>query len=1538
MPLTEPTMRISDARMAEGDSGTSIARLTVSLTPAAQQPITVDYASSDGTAKAGEDHDAVSGRLSFASGETVKTIDVRVRGDLAAENNETFYVTLSRAVGARIVSSEGVGIIEDDDGAADLRTVPTFTFSSPQLLDSVAVSNAGPRAQLPGRRVLRSGLATGAFGRFEATSGSSLMRKAASLAVVLFCLPLLAQAPHLVKDINTTYATATKSSSPAQFVAYNGKVFFVATTDDAGAELWSTDGTPAGATRVSDIVPGSGSSDPTSFIVFNGKLFFVAHDVDHGVELWTTDGTAAGTRLFMDLNPGPSSSQPIAKIVYKNRMLFGADDGTNGRELWITDGTTAGTRMLKDIVVGSASSSPVSFTIFHDVVYFLSAGGLWKTDGTDGGTVKVASVTGRNLFVAGSQLFFEGFTGAAGWEPWVSDGSESGTHMIADVFPGSSGSRPNFNDVDFIAFGSRVLFVANDGVNGREIWISDGTAAGTRMVRDLAPGPNGAFAQGGFAILTALGDRAFFILRDDAHGQELWVTDGTDAGTSLFADLAPGTASTNPSGLVVSGGKLYFGGSNLSTLARPLWVSDGTPDGTHIVKAADGSEFSYGLAWPVEGKVYFAGSTSLAGQEPWVTDGTDAGTFMIANLGADRAASSAPNSLTAAGNLLFFYATEGTISPVTHVAESSLWRSDGTEGGTFKLRESGQNPSALQGIGPFVFFGATVNSKGVLMMSDGTVEGTRPADTFVQRFGPSPVSTFFPFGNILYASVLDLGIYDSSLWKTTVAINAPAESLGTRNPFGMIESSGRQVFYAEGPSGVYNYGLWMTDGTRVGTHAIVPDLGDTISQKPSAVVSAAGTLFFVKQLRDDVPKLWKSDGTFEGTTAVKIVPGVPLADIKAAGRRIFFVPGLGLWTSDGTDAGTFELMKVDFSRTTVKDNLKVVGDRVFFVLRDAASVDHLWTSDGSTAGTKDLQKVGPSPELASIDGLVYFSGTDDLHGAELWATDGTSDGTKLIADVNPGPGSSNPGGFTRVGNILYFRATTDATGGELWALPLTDAAIAISDARVVEGDSGTSAARFSVSLTQASQQPVSVEYATSDGTAKAGEDYDAGSGTLSFAPGETAKAIDVRVRGDLLLEGNEMFYVTLRNAVGARLIANDAVGIIENDDGAADLRVVPLFAASGFEFADAVTVFNDGPRAATDVSVRFTVTPDFSPTRCRICEIPQIAAGSSTVVGADHARNGGQSYLSATATARQSDPLISNNSASWMMNKDRTMVMDAVYLNVSGTATITALTDTTAPSVLSSDVSVVSVSNVLKSAANVATFTVRGLKAGTSTITVDRLPNPLVVTVVNPGTTPLWPGALRGGVDFTALGFEKPLTLTLEETMTAPLTGASPTGTVIIMSAGKELARRTLTGAGTYVIPFYLPALGTNAFQIAYSGDSSFQSQTSNGSVFVTKGRATLLGDLRPVPGATGTFSLTVHAVGSPASPPSGTIIVKNGAAEIARLTLMPEGGPSSVAQATLTNLPVGPTLTLSYGGDAFYDGGSQQVRATDSKRRAVHH
>jgi CSLREA domain-containing protein len=145
-------------------------------------------------------------------------------------------------------------------------------------------------------------------------------------------------------------------------------------------------------------------------------------------------------------------------------------------------------------------------------------------------------------------------------------------------------------------------------------------------------------------------------------------------------------------------------------------------------------------------------------------------------------------------------------------------------------------------------------------------------------------------------------------------------------------------------------------------------------------------------------------------------------------------------------------------------------------------------------------------------------------------------------------------------NETFDVALSDPEGGATLGTPAsktvtilgndTPPSVSINNVTVAEGNTGTVDATFAVTLSQASGKTVTVHYATSDGTATAGSDYAATSGTLAFAAGETSKSINVIVKGDTSHEANETFNVTLSSAVNATLGSSEGVGTITDDDAA----------------------------------------------------------------------------------------------------------------------------------------------------------------------------------------------------------------------------------------------------------------------------------------------------------------------------------------------------------------------------------------------------
>ncbi len=137
-----------------------------------------------------------------------------------------------------------------------------------------------------------------------------------------------------------------------------------------------------------------------------------------------------------------------------------------------------------------------------------------------------------NTVVVGSTIFYLGNVSTTGRELWKSDGTAAGTQQVKDIFPGSSESYPRYlTNVNGV-----VYFTANDGSNGSELWKSDGTAAGTVLVKDIWPGIASATPR----LLTNVNGTLFFTSNDGSTGLELWKSDGTEAGTVLVKELRAG--------------------------------------------------------------------------------------------------------------------------------------------------------------------------------------------------------------------------------------------------------------------------------------------------------------------------------------------------------------------------------------------------------------------------------------------------------------------------------------------------------------------------------------------------------------------------------------------------------------------------------------------------------------------------------------------------------------------------------------------------------------------------------------------------------------------------------------------------------------------------------------------------------------------------------------------------------------------------------------------------------------------------------------
>ena len=337
-----------------------------------------------------------------------------------------------------------------------------------------------------------------------------------------------------------------------------------------------------------EINPGSDASwalDNGYSTSMNGWVYFAAEDSAHGNEIWRSNGEV--TQLVKDIRVGTSGSSPDSLYAWNGYVYFSANDGTHGNELWRTDGTTAGTTMVADIN-GSGSSFPYFFSSLGSNLIFraqtaATGSELYKFDGTNVTLLKdIRSGTSgsdvANPTTFNGKVYFSASDGEHGYELWVTDGTTAGTNMLVDIQGGPAGSGPtNFT---IAPAGALLVFSADDGVNGRELWKTDGTVGGTSIVQNIDG--SASFQP---EDLTLFNGELYFSGLDynagEGPGRELYRTAGPSS-IQLVKDLWSGSDSGHPEGLIVLGNKLYFQANN-GTEGRELWRSDGTEGGTELV-------------------------------------------------------------------------------------------------------------------------------------------------------------------------------------------------------------------------------------------------------------------------------------------------------------------------------------------------------------------------------------------------------------------------------------------------------------------------------------------------------------------------------------------------------------------------------------------------------------------------------------------------------------------------------------------------------------------------------------------------------------------------------------------------------------------------------------------------------------------------------------------------------------------------------------------------------------------------------------------
>jgi ELWxxDGT repeat protein len=723
----------------------------------------------------------------------------------------------------------------------------------------------------------------------------------------------------LLKSDGTAAGTVTIKALPGparRLTNVNGRLFFFTPlTRPSGdvVQLWSSDGTEAGTLSLAELQHVDGlfpwMDGP---VVSSGRLFFTATTAAAGNELWSSDGAPGGTQLI-DICPGAcsSSANGYRGLTDVSGTLFlAANDGVSGSALWKTLGTPETTSLVKDAHLQSAEPypHPETLTNIAGQLYFIADDGvagrqLWRSDGRTDGTMRMTTLPLGVRQIMGHANDVPIVYGASGdgIEPWRVASASWGAVPTRDICAGPCSSART--STSCLQVGARVFFIALDGVNGYELWTTDGTNAGTIMLTDTRSPGNGSSTP---KHLTAAGSQLYFAAATGMHGEELWKSEGLDSGAVMVKDIHPGAGSSQPWGMTPVNGTVFF--SAHDGTRQGLWRSNGTAATTTFIKEiavqCHMDSYTGRCEFPstasMNGVFFFAGDVpgDPAGCALWKSDGTSEGTAMVADPHPGRAyPNSCPEELTPVGNTLFFTANDGTAV--------GLWKSDGTLAGTMKVKTVAARGLSAYG-DRLLFSGYDADHGREPWSSDGTEAGTR----MVADIDAGPGSSVDIAGFVVSGGFAHF-FAENAVWRTDgtaaqtslVGGSAPREYCGPllRSCVGgsLVDSNGTLFAHV-------GRWLWSTGGMVAAQ--IEPN-----SAIRGPLVAVGGFVFYTVGYDGSSTELWRTDGTPNGTSPVR-------------------------WYRTGSDRAT-ELLP-DY--TTMNLRLTRVGAQLYFTAPHPTIGGELW--------------------------------------------------------------------------------------------------------------------------------------------------------------------------------------------------------------------------------------------------------------------------------------------------------------------------------------------------------------------------------------------------------------------------------------------------------------------------------------------------------------------------------------------------------------------------------------------------------------------
>jgi ELWxxDGT repeat protein len=816
----------------------------------------------------------------------------------------------------------------------------------------------------------------------------------------------------------------------------------------------------------------------SNMVTIDSTTYFFADTYRYGREIWKTKGDPTTTLMLKDLNEGPVPSV----LMWQNAQLNALNDtifahSAVGRKIYKIAKNGVSINTNEEFLYGESA-------VYNNALYYNGHGGLKKYTNGKAFTVKSALVP-YSFCQCGGTLYISAYSSPYGQELWKTDGTESGTVLVKDILPGTGHGEPYK-----LTCGpnNKLYFWAYSIAGSSKVYLfsSDGTTDGTKSLQYLADYSHMDELERMVSMKTYK-DSLFFGFSNNL----MFRTDGTPAGTKLITSnpsvKVDGTLGVISNKLIVAGYKDYVSG--IMTYDNGVFT---------VLKPYDYIGKPYKLGAVVNNKLVFPINTTDAGDELWVTDGTPSGTYLLKDINPGPKGSSI-EYMYATNGVVYFGADNGT-------AGYELWKTDGTANGTRLVKDIGEgtqsagiynheNPELGGGGGGTAtvfkndFYFRTFSANDARILFKGTIKPLSIKQVENQTMGNGgPIADSLFFYTLGHVDRYGQSYIDSlmkSNGTTTIKVSHPwgdytiSEALAfspnevdytgysgiyrfntTSNTFNRLAAVSRPRFLTSYKNAyyysVYNssseeYDLYKTNLTDFTTERVT-----YLGLRPEYVTVYKDTLFFTgSPLAPYYPDfdhramfLKMAGNSVLQKASPDLVTGGPFVEYKGK----LFMPGYirtycescysdyGLYTYDDKQ-GVRPLYTFTSSNTLPYvhvSNLRVVNNILFFTVGTSSYGSELWQTDGTLGGTHVVKDIYPGSN-SSNPGLfipwnnkLYFVADDGVNGRELWTTDGTTNGTVRLTSITSGkedPQFSYP--VARKGRIFFF-ANDMIHGSELW--------------------------------------------------------------------------------------------------------------------------------------------------------------------------------------------------------------------------------------------------------------------------------------------------------------------------------------------------------------------------------------------------------------------------------------------------------------------------------------------------------------------------